>query len=365
MLGLIKNASRHRNSSFGTYVEGIGYAETYMEQIRENKIQKYTQGYQQDIEKQNDSAVASAAAYLYAKEPENAQAYVDQFLPGYVIDPNNSSKHHVTLVSGSDAILAYKGTNAKDFSDLKADFDIAVDGFDYSGDTRFEQATAQFDKARADHPGVNFKVTGHSLGGSEAMWVARENPGVTANVFNPGIVGPSGEETIDIGSMNTILDIFGLRDKDYGSEYNNINVLRMDGDLVSAGFWSRMGTNDIDYVNDDGTAGRGDIVKWQAIGESETRPYGDNGIHLVNAKFDNPELTGIAWSLGAHELTNFLTDEEAEIYKAGGKSNPVSITTMPVVSVPITAASTVNAARTRQPRGHVAKSLSTHRAKGL
>lgn len=290
-----------------TEAEGLGVEA--VKQITNNKLGKYTANYQQNIDANNLYAVVSAASYIFPKDPVKADEYVSQHAPGYLLDHNLSDNEHVVAVNhaNSNVVVGFRGTDAGLVDDLKADLQIATMGTDYSGSERFELARARLVDAKIMYPGFTYEVTGHSLGGSQAMWVSRNDPRVKAVVFNPGIVGPTAKQTLTTGLTGVAQRLFnGGRDPDFGSEYNNITVIRTDGDFVSAGYWSRLGTDASTHLDE-----AGKNIMAGKDGGSNVRPYGTNGVTLVNAKYEDPDKQGLAWSLAAHSLDNFLTPEQA------------------------------------------------------
>ena len=273
---------------------------------RDTKIGRYTTDYKSDIKAANREAIASAASYIYMNPTDTnhrlAQGYIDKHMSGYQIDRGMSDGEHIVLRNDTErkAIVAFRGTDAGTLADLDADVSLALHGSDYSGIPRFDRALSRFEQARRELDGYDLSVTGHSLGGSQAMWVARNNPGVKAKVFNPGITGPTGKQVLKSEFRNVTGNLLGKRDKYEGSEYNNIDIIRMDGDIVSSGYVSRVG---FETTMADGkqVSDTGHLI----------RPYAHNGANLVNAKYSNTKDHGLSWTLKAHALQNFLTEDQA------------------------------------------------------
>jgi hypothetical protein len=293
----------------GKVFNAAGHVAQLKQAIQDNKIGRYSAGYEQSIANANLDAVASAASYIYAR-PNNAtgnltQGYLDSNMPGYELDRNLSDSEHIVLVNDStkQVKVAFRGTDVGTYADLEADVQLATHGRDYDGIPRFDRALNRFEQAQRKFDGYEFTVTGHSLGGSQAMWVARHHPTVKAKVFNPGITGLTSKQATHTGGRNLINRMFHMRDKNEGMEFNNIEILRMDGDIVSSGYASRVGY--------DATLEDGEKVNDK---RSLTRPYGKNGAKLTNAKFSN-DSKGLAWTLKAHALQNFLTEEQSLEYR--------------------------------------------------
>lgn len=274
--------------------------------LRDNKKGRYTKDYKSNIAAANTEAVASAASYIYSI-PSNAnahlaQGYIDKHAPGYTLDRSLSDNEHIVLRNDAtkQAMVAYRGTDVGTPDDIFADVDLAFAGTDYSHIDRFKVALDRFERAKRELSGYSFTVTGHSLGGSQAMWVARHNPSVKARVFNPGITSHNGSQTLGTGIGNALGNMFHMRDKNQGKEYNNIEIVRMDGDIVSSGYTSRVGF--------EATMADGEKVEKHG---HWIRPYGHNGATLVNAKYDDPDTHGLNWTAKAHSLSNFMTKEQA------------------------------------------------------
>lgn len=89
------------------------------------------------------------------------------------------------FVKGKQVVVAFRGTmSRKDFhTDIKA---VAFNKPKQAGqDQRFIAAAKDFKRIKDAHPGKRFLVTGHSLGGTLAIFIGRlECIGGTA--FNPG-----------------------------------------------------------------------------------------------------------------------------------------------------------------------------------
>lgn len=302
---------------------GSAYSDLLMSQLDASQLGRYTKGAEKRVSEANTKAVVSAAAYIYAKDEDRAQEFIDKHAPGYTIRHDLSDHEHVVMVKGNDVEISFRGTDTGNIDDLYADKDIALMGMDYSGSERFDRALQVYREVRVTLGGdKNYSVTGHSLGGSQAMWVARHNPEVKAVVFNPGIVGPTSNQRWG-GVANAMASVFGMRNHNDGEEYDNIEVLRMDGDIVSGGYYSRMGGNMIKNMKDEdgkmlmepyevSNALNGTFAA-MAPPSRWVRPDGDHGIDLVNARYDDPEVSegSLKWLLKAHGLDNFLTPEQS------------------------------------------------------
>lgn len=134
------------------------------------------------------ATLASKAAYGDSR----AEGLLQQ--QGYHKDNDLSNEHYATFARAKDwqgsgaghAIVAYRGTDLSKHlvGDLVADLGIIAG---YSSDlSRFKRAT-ETAKAAADKYGKdNVTLTGHSLGGSQAL-DASFNSSLPTVVFNPGV----------------------------------------------------------------------------------------------------------------------------------------------------------------------------------
>jgi hypothetical protein len=103
---------------------------------------------------------------------------------GYEIDPELSNKNR-TLYYNKDtnkAVYSFRGTNPKNIHDLATDALLAVGLKDIS--SRFRNANKYTKKAIEKYGKDNLSLAGHSLGGSQALYVNSKH-GVEAQSFNP------------------------------------------------------------------------------------------------------------------------------------------------------------------------------------
>lgn len=105
---------------------------------------------------------------------------------GFHIDEELSSPDYVTYVNNTDghAVVAFRGTSRIDRGDIDADVMIAAGAQKYS--PRFWQALNITRVAQRKYGKADVEVTGHSLGGSEAMYVSSQAH-VPAVTFNAGV----------------------------------------------------------------------------------------------------------------------------------------------------------------------------------
>ena len=104
---------------------------------------------------------------------------------GYEYDKDRSSDTHSVYSKGTDHILALKGTSS--LSDLIPDLFIATGTQDYS--KMYKQDQKLFDQLKSSSGADDtWTVTGHSLGGNRAMYLAQNND-IHSYAYNPGYVG--------------------------------------------------------------------------------------------------------------------------------------------------------------------------------
>lgn len=124
-------------------------------------------------------AELSAAAY----HPGTAEEAVGH--RGFVVDRELSNRNRTTFFhpASKKAVVAFRGTNPWNPSDLYADWLLARG---HSGtSSRFKTSAAVVRKANRKYGLDNVHVTGHSLGGAQALDVNRRL-GNKAFAFNPG-----------------------------------------------------------------------------------------------------------------------------------------------------------------------------------
>lgn len=105
---------------------------------------------------------------------------------GYTIDESLSNKNRVVYMaeSSGEVVIAFRGTNVKDWRDVTTDALLAFSGQKES--SRFKNARKVTEQAIAKYGKERVTVTGHSLGGSQALWVSNKL-GVKAHAYNPHV----------------------------------------------------------------------------------------------------------------------------------------------------------------------------------
>jgi hypothetical protein len=93
-------------------------------------------------------------------------------MPGYHVDKDFSNENRVLYASDTDsskAIYSFRGTNVKNWSDIGTDILNTVGLERFSA--RNQNAARYAKAAQARYP--NLSLTGHSLGGEEALYAAK------------------------------------------------------------------------------------------------------------------------------------------------------------------------------------------------
>lgn len=85
----------------------------------------------------------------------------------------------------NDTYIAFRGTSPTNPSDILADGYILTGREDES--LRFQEAQAIYDEVKGLNPERNIILTGHSLGGRQAQYVADRNAGTSAVTFAAGV----------------------------------------------------------------------------------------------------------------------------------------------------------------------------------
>lgn len=155
-------------------------------EIRE--ADSYKEGEKQDF---SDYAWLSKSAY----EMGNNKSHIPT---GYEVDRELSNRNRTVFYhkEKNEAVIAYRGTNPKKLGDLGTDLAIAVGA--QATTARFKNAEKVADQAVTKYGKENVVVTGHSLGGSQALHVAAKKD-LKAYAFNPG-KGFDGKRYAQIGA---------------------------------------------------------------------------------------------------------------------------------------------------------------------
>lgn len=177
-------------------------------------------------------AVASEIAYKYydtGNDADTTQRALDTYLENYTLDPEYSNDNSSTIIRpDGSVILAYRGTRPTNLDDLNTDAAI------FSGQHRTDNPHPRFIEAQNHYDFVTDKygevdVTGHSLGGTIADYIGRNN-NARAVVFNPGetpfstqVIPTSAQSRTTIYRTNTF-DVVSFSNSLYAHS-NNIRVV--------------------------------------------------------------------------------------------------------------------------------------------
>lgn len=120
----------------------------------------------------------------YAQLASGSYGGKDMTHLGYEIDPELSNRNR-TMYYNKDTgkgVLSFRGTNVKNKSDLATDALLALGLKDFSA--RFKNANKYSKKAMEKYGKDNVVFSGHSLGGSQALYVNSKH-GVETHAYNP------------------------------------------------------------------------------------------------------------------------------------------------------------------------------------
>jgi len=127
-------------------------------------------------------AKISSLAYKLGQERIKLESD-EQFMEGYRVVPELSDDNSVVVARGSQTIIGYRGTIPTKTGDLVADYHIT---FGSTGESRrFREAEEKFKRVKATQRYSDIWVTGHSLGGAQAIHVAKIFQ-VPCWAWNPG-----------------------------------------------------------------------------------------------------------------------------------------------------------------------------------
>lgn len=143
------------------------------------------------MDEQGEYAVLSKAAYdWYYGNHSLAKNELKAYGLNYQFDEDHSDRNSVVITKpDGSAVISYRGTDFTNPSDIFADFHILA-GVHSNPLMKQQHAMNRFEEASTKYTDVKRRyndvmLTGHSLGGSQALHVARRFGG-DAVVFNPG-----------------------------------------------------------------------------------------------------------------------------------------------------------------------------------
>lgn len=132
---------------------------------------------------------------LYYEGKEFAQQQLKDYgLTEWTIDNELSDLNSAVIVNPDEKelVVSYRGTDPKNLYDLVSDIGIftgrhrsSIEGLRDNFNDRFTKADKKYNEAIKKYPEYTPTLTGHSLGGSQALYVGRKND-ISAKVFNAG-----------------------------------------------------------------------------------------------------------------------------------------------------------------------------------
>jgi len=126
-------------------------------------------------------AKISRLAYKLGEQRDRVSG--EQLIDGYRVVPELSDDNSVVVANGSNAIIGYRGTIPTKTADLVADYHIT---FGTTAESRrFREAEEKFKRVRDTAKYSDIRVTGHSLGGAQAIHIAKMFH-VPCWAWNPG-----------------------------------------------------------------------------------------------------------------------------------------------------------------------------------
>lgn len=115
-------------------------------------------------------------------------AYGKKDVDGYEIDHELSNSNRTVYHKDGKAVVSFRGTDLSGsknrWKDLGTDALLAFGLQDLS--TRFQNAKKTTDQAISKYGKDNVSLTGHSLGGAQALYV-HQKTGVDTHAFNPAV----------------------------------------------------------------------------------------------------------------------------------------------------------------------------------
>lgn len=120
----------------------------------------------------------------YAELASGAYGNKDMSHLGYEIDPELTNRNRTTYYNKDTgkAVMSFRGTNVKNKADLATDAMLALGLKDFSA--RFKNANKYSKKAIEKYGKENVVFSGHSLGGSQALYVNSKH-GNETHAYNP------------------------------------------------------------------------------------------------------------------------------------------------------------------------------------
>ena len=194
------------NMAFGFLNQAVSLGVNHLKRVVSNAILPG--------EKRENTSEGDLYAHLskHAYNMNNDEVDKEILKHGYKVDrelSNKNAKVYSNTKTG-DAVIGYRGTDPSNIEDLAADLHIASGSRSHK---RFREAEDLAKSTMNKYKGKKVRVTGHSLGGTQALHV-NDKLGLEASVYNPGASAVGNEKPI---------------------KNKNVKVTRHAGDLVSGG----------------------------------------------------------------------------------------------------------------------------------
>lgn len=122
---------------------------------------------------------------------------------GYAVDTDLSGPNRTVFTQNGKAVVSFRGTDVLNWKDVSADVMLALGVETFSN--RFQESLDITNKAIVKYGKDNVSVTGHSLGGTQALYV-NSKTGVKAVAFNPGASIPQALEGIVSNTVDSVFD---------------------------------------------------------------------------------------------------------------------------------------------------------------
>jgi hypothetical protein len=153
----------------------------------------------------------------YGKTPE------ERAVNNYTIDPELSNDDRVVYKHqfGTEVVIAFRGTDpsswkdqsgifsSRGFRDITTDLMMGINLQHFGLSSRFNKSSNTVERAISKYGKENVHVTGHSLGGSQAMFVSKKYD-LDAEAYNP-FVHP-GYESANLNKYNKLRVVHNVTD---------------------------------------------------------------------------------------------------------------------------------------------------------
>ena len=175
-------------------------------------------------EASGNARFSGLAATMLKITRESYEQNRSENIDGYTLDKDLSNVNTAVYHNESNVIIGFRGTVNAD--DLVTDIQV-IKGT--SDNIRFKQAVEIYNKVKNKYPNLKIYATGHSLGGSLALYL-NSLYGLTVETFNPGMglgflkSNPNANNaTLNIIKGDIISSLSGLSSLGKVNVYNPIN----------------------------------------------------------------------------------------------------------------------------------------------